>query len=65
MDWKNVKDNLPQNNQVVLVSINGIYRVAKFDSIKNGFEEITTKSFFDLSERGLSVYWTEINTPVK
>lgn len=65
MEWINMKDQQPKHNQVVLASINGIYKIAKFDKIKNCLSEMTTNQSFSMEDKDLSVYWTKIETPLE
>jgi hypothetical protein len=63
MEWENIKDRRPADNQTVLASINGVYKIARFDAGKNGLIEIATNQFFSLDE-ALSVYWMDIENPL-
>ncbi|MGZ3861687.1 MAG: hypothetical protein ACXVPN_00620 [Bacteroidia bacterium] len=63
MEWYNIKDKKPDNNQIVLASINGVYRIAKFDGLTNKLVEVATGEPIFLQDPHLSVYWAEIETP--
>jgi hypothetical protein len=63
MDWQNIEDRKPKNNQVVLASINGVYKITRFDELHNCLIEVTTAQSYFLNSEGLSVYWSEIETP--
>jgi hypothetical protein len=62
MEWNNIKDKKPCNNQIVLASINGVYTIARFDEPANCLVEITTDQITYVNG-ALSVYWTEFETP--
>ena len=63
MEWYNIKGKKPNNNQIVLASINGIYKIARFNGEKNELVEVATGQPFVLEDPHLSVYWTEIENP--
>ncbi|MGZ3867405.1 MAG: hypothetical protein ACXVC6_11420 [Bacteroidia bacterium] len=65
MEWINVKDQRPKNNQTVLASINGIYKITRFNEQENALIEISSNQFFLIDNSNLSIYWTIIETPVK
>lgn len=63
MEWNNIKDKKPYNNQIILASINGVYTIARFDEPANCLIEITTDQATYVHGTDLSVYWTEFETP--
>jgi hypothetical protein len=63
MEWKNTADSKPKNNQVVLASIDGIYKIVRFHEATGTFVELGTSQAFSLKNPGSPVYWTEIENP--
>jgi hypothetical protein len=62
MNWKNAaKDELPQNEQEVLICVSGIYYVAIFKTEPEGFEISEHDGFIHLKHA--PIYWTEIPVP--
>ena len=62
MNWKNaLKDELPNNEQEVLISVRGIYYVAIYKAPLKGFEISEHDGFIPLNNA--QIYWTEIKVP--
>jgi hypothetical protein len=59
MNWKKAgKDHLPGHYEKVLISVNGIYYIAQFDSSSGAFVvELDEKKYFRYSDH--QIYWTE------
>ncbi len=63
MNWKNArKDGLPNDNQEVLISVNGINYVAIYNTKENSFKIKHKEGIFAISEN--DIYWAEISVPV-
>jgi hypothetical protein len=64
MNWKNVqRDAPPEHDQLVLLSVDGIYYITRYDSGDRKFRlhgEIETH-FVPVD--GMSMYWIEIDEP--
>ena len=62
MNWKNVlKDELPENEQEVLISVNGINYIAIYKARFDGFEIEEHEGFIPIRNR--TIYWTDITLP--
>jgi hypothetical protein len=62
MVWKNVlKDELPEDNQEVLISVHGINYIAIYRERMCGFEIDEHEGFIPI--RDVTIYWTEISVP--
>lgn len=64
MEWKNINDRKPNHNQVVLASIDGVYKIVRFNLAADTFTELGTGQAFSLKHQSSPVYWTEIENPV-
>jgi hypothetical protein len=64
MKWFNAsKDSLPRHEQEVLISVNGIYYVAHYDSTANAFRlKDQPSDYFQIGE--YVIYWTALGDPV-
>lgn len=63
MEWLNINDQKPKHDQIVLASINGVYKITKYDALNNRMTEVGTDHLFFLNDPNGSVYWAEIETP--
>ena len=62
MIWKNVlKDELPSDNQEVLISVSGINYIAIYKERMHGFEIDDHEGFIPI--KNVTIYWTEISDP--
>jgi hypothetical protein len=56
MKWFNSKENeLPEHDQKVLISIDGVYQSARFDKVLKGFQ-INDGGYFLVKHT--QIYWT-------
>ncbi len=64
MKWNNaLRDKLPKNGQEVLICVEGVYYVARFDSNAKSFRLVGDPSTsFEISSMH-TIYWIEITGP--
>jgi hypothetical protein len=61
MKWKNaVRDSLPDMSRTVLLSDNGVYYVAMYDSTANVFHIIDEDNKLEIKASKELLYWTEL-----
>lgn len=55
MNWKNAqKDELPKNDEEVIIAVRGVYYVATYNEELEGFR-VNETTFFSLKE--VTIYW--------
>jgi hypothetical protein len=63
MKWKNALiEKPPQNDQEVLISVDGVYYIARYDAFQNVFKLRDSPEVHFSSDNNL-VYWTEYTDP--
>ncbi len=63
MKWKNAKrDDLPLNNQEVLITVDGINYLATYDALKDLFK-LNNNPGASFSTATKTIYWMEIVGP--
>lgn len=63
MKWKNAnRDDLPLNNQEVLITIDGINYIATYDALKSVFK-LNNNPGAAFSTTKKTIYWMEIIAP--
>lgn len=64
MKWLNARtDKLPEHNQQVLVSVDGVYYMATFDAGNKCFILITEPPRTLVYSDKHSIYWTAVTDP--
>jgi hypothetical protein len=64
MDWTNsIIDGLPQHNQEVLISVNGINYIALYNADKMGFTVRDMEKLFFINNNEQPIYWKKITKP--
>jgi hypothetical protein len=64
MSWTNSTiDGLPQHQEEVLISVNGVNYIALYNADEKGFAVRDIEKLFLISNNELPIYWKKITKP--